>query len=66
MCQQALDLLFSMPELHGLSLTVVDIATDSALIDQYGQRLPVLRINDAELDWPFDAQMVKEAISSTP
>ena len=38
LCDEALDLLLSMPELSGWSLTVIDIATDPALIERYGER----------------------------
>ena len=42
-----------MPELSGWSLTVIDIAADAALIEQYGDRLPVIRVDDAEFEAPF-------------
>ena len=64
MCEQALNMLFSMPELQGYSLTVVDVANDSLLTEQYGARLPVLDMGHQELAWPFDAKMVKEALST--
>ncbi|MCZ6644551.1 MAG: glutaredoxin family protein [Gammaproteobacteria bacterium] len=62
LCEQALELLFSMPELQGCSLRVIDVATDPALTELYGERLPVLRSGDAELDWPFDANTVRGVI----
>ena len=60
LCDQALELLFSMPELAGQPLRVVDVATDDALLDRFGERLPVLELYgaDVRLDWPFDAQAV--------
>ena len=72
LCDQALDLLFSMPELAGQSVQVVDVATDDALLAQYGERLPVLeamtgghRSSTVEvLDWPFDAEAVLSALES--
>ena len=54
LCDQALDWLLSMPELAGATLNVVDVAEDDALIERYGERLPVLRVGDAEMAWPFD------------
>ena len=63
LCEQALDLLLSMPELQGLALAVVDIAGDDALESQYGERLPVLRSGDAELNWPFDAVDVRRFVA---
>ena len=70
LCDQALDLLFSMPELAGQSVRVVDVATDDALLAQYGERLPVLEAVAKQapglqvLDWPFDAEAVLKALSS--
>lgn len=64
MCTRALDLLLSMPELAGLPLDVEDVVADQALVDRYGERLPVLTWRSAnrqpgdELDWPFAAPEV--------
>lgn len=54
LCDKALELLFSMPELRGAALRVVDVAADEGLTRRYGQRLPVLCLGDRELDAPFD------------
>lgn len=42
----------------GVRVTVVDIASDEALVDRYGIRIPVLvnRATDQELGWPFQYQ----------
>ena len=53
LCDQALDVLTSMPELRGFALVVVDVAQDTQLIERYGERLPVLLFSGRELDWPF-------------
>ncbi|MFP6815921.1 MAG: glutaredoxin family protein [Pseudomonadales bacterium] len=53
LCDQALELIFSMPELRGRSLEVIDIAGDEELVSRYGERLPVMRVGAQELDWPF-------------
>jgi len=59
LCDRALELLFSMPELGGLTLRVVDIADDEGLTACYGDQLPVLVLhgggNRVRLDWPFAA-----------
>lgn len=57
-CEQALDLLTSMPELRGRALDVVDVADRPPLLERYGPRLPVLRCGGRELDWPFDRDAV--------
>ncbi len=63
LCGRALDLLTGMPELAGAPLRVIDIAADDALVERYGERLPVLAVArdgvlTATLDWPFDADAV--------
>ncbi len=66
LCEQALDLLLSMPELVGRQLDVVDVALDDTLQSRYGERLPVLCLTcgaiRAELAWPFDAKVVAELV----
>ena len=43
-----------------LNWLAVDIATDEALVREYGLRIPVIRIvaDSTELGWPFDAGQV--------
>jgi hypothetical protein len=36
-----------------LEITLVDIAEDDTLIEQYGERIPVLMREGQELAWPF-------------
>jgi hypothetical protein len=62
LCEQALDLLLSLPDLAGTQLNVVDIADDDELMAQYGERIPVLRLDDRELNAPFDGPMVARFI----
>jgi hypothetical protein len=62
LCEQALDLLVSMPELRGRTLDVVDVAADDALLERYGPRLPVLKIADRELAWPFTREDVARLV----
>lgn len=59
LCQEAEALLA-----HGIArhpgryaVTLTDIAEDAALLERYGERIPVLReaASGAELGWPFDA-----------
>ena len=53
LCDQALELLFSMPGLAGVQLEVVDVADDDNLLSRYGENIPVLRIGERELPAPF-------------
>lgn len=63
LCEEALDLLFSMPELRGLALQVVDVAEDDALLRRYGERIPVLRMDGREVDAPIDQAKVMRLIN---
>lgn len=63
LCEAALDLLLSMPELKGMTLDVVDVALHEELQGRYGQRLPVLRYAGRELDWPFDGPRVARLVT---
>lgn len=56
LCDQALDLLFSMPGLAGVQLQVVDVADDDSLFERYGEKIPVLRLGERELHAPFGAE----------
>lgn len=56
LCEQAVDLLMSVPGLAGVQLDVVDVASDDTLMERYGQRIPVLRLGQQELAAPFAAE----------
>jgi hypothetical protein len=58
LCETALDMLLSMPDLQGLALNVVDIASDDHLVKRYGELLPVLCVGSRELVWPFTPENV--------
>ena len=51
LCDQALELIRRAGPT--LELMLVDIAEDDALIEQYGEKIPVLRLVHRELCWPF-------------
>jgi len=62
LCDQALELIRRAAPT--LELTLVDIAEDDALIEQYGEKIPVLRLASRELCWPFgllDVRMLVDA-----
>ena len=62
LCDQALEVIRRAAPM--LELTLVDIAEDDALIERYGEKIPVLRLAHCELCWPFgllDVRMLVEA-----
>ena len=62
LCDEAQRALMAMPQAVGLMLSVRDIATSDALVARFGERIPVLRLEDGqgtcmgELDWPFTGE----------
>lgn len=79
LCEEALSMLFSMPELAGLELRVVDVADEDLLLERYGEQVPVLQVftqrddqSAAEpqlalsLNWPFTAASVGHALRDLP
>ncbi|BBB29232.1 conserved hypothetical protein [Neptunomonas japonica JAMM 1380] len=50
------------PERH--QVDVIDIAYDDALLESYGERIPVLKNEgtQAELSWPFDAEQLERFV----
>jgi glutaredoxin len=56
LCELALHLLQQAQQAQGLELQIVEveIADDDELMERYGIRIPVLRVANAELGWPFD------------
>lgn len=62
LCNQALELLLSMPELGGCPLRVVDVADSDELTERYGEHLPVLLVAARELRWPFTRDDILAAL----
>lgn len=60
LCDQALALVHRAAP--GLQVTQLDIADDDGLIEAYGERIPVLRLNGQELQWPFSLLDVRQAL----
>lgn len=63
LCESAVRLLGSMPELRRRPWRVVDIADDEALLERYGKRIPVLACCERERDWPFNADDVVDLMA---
>ncbi len=39
---------------------VVDIAFDDELFSRYGVTIPVLKVDNSEINWPFDLQQLQQ------
>ncbi|EPJ48324.1 MAG: glutaredoxin [Osedax symbiont Rs1] len=65
LCELAEELLVNQLDSNLHSIEVEDIADDDLLLARYGIRIPVL-LNlqtKAELQWPFDAQILHSFIA---
>ncbi|GBG15289.1 glutaredoxin [Novimethylophilus kurashikiensis] len=56
LCEEALSIIESCKECADLEIVSIDIAADDSLEMIYGLRIPVLKLEDKELNWPFDRQ----------
>jgi thiol-disulfide isomerase/thioredoxin len=58
LCEQAAAMLEYLQGMHEFSVEALDIASDEALVDQYGIRIPVVRRQgqDKEIGWPFEPE----------
>lgn len=57
-------MLFASDQLSGHILDVVDIMSEAELFEQLAEKIPVVRVGDHELDWPFTGQQVVELVNS--
>ncbi len=54
LCEEAHEQLRSLNDgKKDLEIELVEIADSDALMDQYGITIPVIRVNDREIGWPF-------------
>jgi thiol-disulfide isomerase/thioredoxin len=64
LCESAQEELERLQKRYPHVLRVVDISLDPALVDRYGERIPVVRIGDREFAAPLDARTLEGALRS--
>ena len=47
-------------DIGGLRVTTKDISVSAALVDEFGERIPVLQCDGFELEAPFDKKSVRD------
>jgi glutaredoxin len=63
LCTEARAVLLPLCQRLGLALEERDVDTDPALAARYGERIPVLALDGAELlAWPFTQQAARQAL----
>lgn len=61
LCEEAELLLVRLRDSHTqLSWQTIDIADSDDLVERYGIRIPVVRMDDSELGWPFNLNELAE------
>ncbi len=66
LCERALEQLFEIDIPNGLKVTTKDISLSAVLIEEFGERIPVLQCSGLELEAPFDKDQLEVWISSLP
>ena len=64
LCERALEQLFEIDIPSGLKVTTKDISVSAALVEEFGERIPVLQCDDLLLEAPFDKDELEAWISS--
>lgn len=66
LCELALELIEPFVASRELKLDIVDIANDDALLERYGIRIPVIKLEgrNSDLGWPFDADSVADYLQT--
>ena len=65
LCDQAWALIAGASLSLPVEVTVVDIADKGGLVEQYGERIPVLAKGSQELGWPFSQEDVCGLLESS-
>ena len=66
LCDDAKSIIWSVLPHFDTTLGEVDIADDDALIEAYGVRIPVVKLNDRDddLGWPFTAEQLIDYLAN--
>ncbi|WP_237442674.1 glutaredoxin family protein [Sinobacterium norvegicum] len=66
LCELAVAELAPLLERYDIALMPVEIADDDALVECYGMRIPVIRLEgvDVELGWPFDSGLAEQYLQA--
>ena len=65
LCEQALAIVHPLVVEKGIELKLVEISESEALVEKYGIRIPVIRLEEREeeLGWPFDEAAAEEYLA---
>ena len=65
LCEQAEAILEPVARLNQLTWQPVDVSTSEALVEAYGIRIPVIKVEGAaeDIGWPFDEPALLDYLS---
>lgn len=58
LCEMALELIKQVG--LGKQVEIVDIAFDDELFSRYGVTIPVVKVDESEINWPFDILQLQQ------
>ncbi|MGR5503101.1 glutaredoxin family protein [Vibrio sp. DNB22_10_4] len=58
LCEMALELIKQVG--LGEQVEIVDIAFDDELFSRYGVTIPVVKVDESEINWPFDILQLQQ------
>ena len=66
LCEQAQAVIEPWLQPYGLELASIEIADSDDLLERYGVRIPVVRLEGAaqDLGWPFDGDALRHYLDS--
>lgn len=66
LCEQAEALLVNLSEIYDINWQVIEISENNELLENYGQRIPVIKRlnNNIEINWPFTAAEIEQLITA--
>ncbi|MEE4245498.1 MAG: glutaredoxin family protein [Kangiellaceae bacterium] len=70
LCEQAIGMFYYAKQhkliAEDIQLKIVDIVDDPLLVERYGERIPVIKLNDKELGWPFELEQLTAWLAADP
>ena len=66
LCERALEQLFELDIPSELKVTTKDISVSAALVEEFGEKIPVLQCDGFELEAPFDKNQLESWIFNLP
>jgi len=66
LCDMALAIVHPLVQRQGFELELVEISEQESLVEKYGIRIPVIRLDGQENDlgWPFEAEQAQAYLLS--